>query len=150
MGKRTNENSQARKEDYDNLTEQKSDDPGLIDRASKTIMSGRRIVHGKKPRVNVNQSINTSMEEVKGGSNPFKDVNFGSNVPKPSNGTKPSNSPKASTASNTLNFAGKGIGEKKSLLPLPGKIKNHSDTSNPDDSNKQISEKFRTYLNITI
>ena len=36
MGKRTNENSQARKEDYDNLTEQKLDDPELIDRASKT------------------------------------------------------------------------------------------------------------------
>ena len=52
-----------------------------------------------------------------------------SNVPKPSNGTKPSNSPKASTASNTLNFAGKGIGEKKSLLPPLGKIKNHSDAS---------------------
>ena len=79
MGKQTNENSQARQEDYDDLTEQKSD--------------------------------------------------FGLNVPKPSNGTKPSNSPKASTASNTLNFAGKGIGEKKSLLPLPGKIKNHSDAS---------------------
>ena len=46
MGKRTNENSQARKEDYDNLTEQKSDDPELVDRASKTILSGRRIVHG--------------------------------------------------------------------------------------------------------
>ena len=86
-------------------------------------------VERKKPRVNVNQSINTSIEEAKGGRNPLKDVNFGSNVPKPSNGTKPSNSPKASTASNTLNFAGKGIGEKKSLLPPLGKIKNHSDAS---------------------
>ena len=46
MGKQTNENSQARKEDYDNLTEQKSDDPELVDRASKTVLSGRRIVHG--------------------------------------------------------------------------------------------------------
>ena len=91
--------------------------------AASKVLNFYQPVERKKPRVNVNQSINTSIEEVKGGSNPFKDVNFGSN------GTKPSNSPKASTASNTLNFAGKGIGEKKNLLPLPGKIKNHSDAS---------------------
>ena len=97
--------------------------------AASKVLNFYQPVERKKPRVNVNQSINSSTEEVKGGSNPFKNVNFGSNVPKPSNGTKPSNSPKASTASSTLNFVGKGIGEKKSLLPLPGKIKNHSDAS---------------------